>query len=64
MTRFPVGTRVITNNLEWGTVERLGTDNDPTGPWHTIRLDNGGTDLMNDARLTTRHPFGDPDPKS
>lgn len=52
------GLRVVTNDLDWGTVETVRPDG-----WHSILLDSGRRVFMDADRLTTRHPFGDRDPK-
>jgi hypothetical protein len=56
---FQLGDRVVTNNLDWATVVEMP---DAQG-WYRVRLDTGGIDMMNAARLTRTHPFGDRDPR-
>lgn len=58
-SKYTEGQRVVTNDLEWGTISFVCE----TSGWYDVRLDKGGMASMNDERLTTRHPFGDKDPK-
>lgn len=64
-----VGLRVLTNNLDWGTITKVDERNmdEPCGwycpAWHTVTLDTSykgepitGTEIMNCDRLTTRMP--------
>jgi hypothetical protein len=64
-----VGLRVLTNNLDWGTIVKVA---DPDGhvtcgwyceAWHEIQLDTSykgdpikGRTIMNCDRLSTRYP--------
>ena len=61
MNNPKIGDRVVTNNLEWGVIESL--DGMFPDPWFNVRLDNGRIELQNACRMSTRHPFGDPDPR-
>ena len=57
-----IGDRVVTNNLEWGTIEAVDTNVSDPVPWFRVRLDNGGIELQDASRMSRSHPFGDPDP--
>ena len=60
MNNPQLGDRVVTNNLEWGTIE--SHDSGCPG-WFIVRLDNGGQELQDGPRMSKFHPFGDPDPR-
>lgn len=58
-----IGDRVVTNNLEWGTIESRDVPVSDPVPWFKVRLDNGGIELQDASRMARRHPFGDSDPR-
>lgn len=59
--QFEVGDRCFSHYvMGWGTVERIGQTHEPTPhgvtgtllpgtTWYTVRLDKGGTELLDDA---------------
>lgn len=56
-----VGLRVLTNNLDWGTITEVSTTEGCgwyCNAWHRVTLDIGGTTIMNCERLATVMPKG------
>lgn len=54
-----VGLRVLTNEYKWGTIVKVA-ESDTCGiyctAWHRIEYEDGGGQIMNCDRLTTRPP--------
>lgn len=59
ITNPSIGLRVVTNNLDWGSIESRDAF-DPN--WFEVRLDNGRLELQDLPRMSLTHPFGDLDP--
>lgn len=63
VTKVRIGDRVVTNEAKWGTVVSVASEATPHEPtWWNVEYDDGHTVMQDMSRMTTNHPFGDPDP--
>jgi hypothetical protein len=56
--------RVVTYDLEWGTIERVHEGTATQVRLFDVRTDEGRVLQFVETRLVKRHPFGDLDPKT